>query len=194
MRHSEVWGLRDVPAATPNYTPSDDQPDIVLIGFVWNEGAERIDFPITNRQGITRQPDYIQVVMTYDPFVLAIVQDNLYLYGQALHIAPHLMTEHCPRYDPSDLHIFKMYDSHRAEMDTLVHGLEDELAIAEVHWWQKLMTERVKLEHNMQQVLQSVHDTSMEQEQIQICMEAANLLAHLDFARQLCCPRRGCHS
>ena len=26
--------------------------------------------------------------MTYDPFVLAIVRDNPYLYGQALHIEP----------------------------------------------------------------------------------------------------------
>src|SRR6266404_2357891 len=28
MRHSEVWGLCDVPTALPNYAPSDDRPDI----------------------------------------------------------------------------------------------------------------------------------------------------------------------
>ena len=84
--------------------------------------------------------------MTYDLFVLAIVRDNPYLYGQALHIAPQTMTEHRPRYDPSDLHLFKTYDPHCAETDTLVRGLEDKSAIAEVHHWRKLMTERAKLE------------------------------------------------
>ncbi len=166
----------------------------MLVGFVQNKGAGKIDFPITNRQGITQQPDYIQVVMTYDPFILAIVRDNPYLYSQALHIMPRLMTEHRPHYDPSNLGIFKMYDPHRTETDTLVRGLEDESAIAKVHQWRKLMTERAKLERDMQRVLQSVHDAGMEQEQIQVHMEAANLLAHLDFAHQLCCPRRGCRS
>ncbi len=88
--------------------------------------------------------------MTYDPFILVIVWDNPYLYGQALHIKPCLMTEHHPRYDPSDLAIFKMYYPHCAEMDALVRGLEDELVLAEVHHWRKLMTERAKLEHDMQ--------------------------------------------
>jgi len=161
--------------ASPNYTPSEDRPDIVPIGFVQNEGARKIDFPITNRQGITHQPDYIQIVMTYNPFVLAIIRDNPYLYGQALHIAPWTMTEHRPHYNPSDLHIFKAYNPHRAETDALVRGLEDESAIAEIHRWRKLMTERAKLECDMQRVLQSIHDASMEQERIQICMELANL-------------------
>ncbi len=54
MRHSEVWGRRESPAASPNYTPSDDdQMDIVLIGFMQNEGAGQVDFLITNLQGIT---------------------------------------------------------------------------------------------------------------------------------------------
>ncbi len=167
MRHSEVWGLRDIPAASPNYAPSEDWLDIVLIGFVRNEGAERVDFPITDRQGTTHQPDYIQVVMTYDLFVM----------------------ERHPHYDPSDLYIFKTYDPHHAETDALVRGLEDQSVIAKVHRWRKLMTERAKLERNMQRVLQSVHDTGMEQEWIQIRMEAANLLARLDFMRQLHHPR-----
>ncbi len=123
--------------------------------------------------------------MTYDPFVLAIIQDNPYLYGQALHIMPRTMTERHPQYDPSDLLMFKTYNPHCVETDALVHSLEDELAIAEVHCWRKLMTERAKLEHDMQRVLQSVHDAGMEQERIQIRMESANLLARLEFARQL---------
>ncbi len=132
--------------------------------------------------------------MTYDPFVLAIIKDNLYLYGQALHITPRLMTKRQPHYDPSDLGIFKMYDSHCGETDALVCGLEDQSAITEVHHWRRLMTEQAKLERDMQRVLQSVHDAGMEQEQIQIRMELANLLAHLDFARSLRHPRRGCCS
>ncbi len=129
--------------------------------------------------------------MTYDPFVLAIAKDNPYLYRQALHIEPHAMTEHCPCYDPSNLHMFRMYNPHRVETDALIRSLEDESAIAEVHHWQRLMSERAKLERDMQRVLQSVHDAGMEQERIQIRMESANLLAHIDFARQLCRPRCG---
>ncbi len=128
--------------------------------------------------------------MTYDPFVLAIVKDNPYLYGQALHIELHAMTERCPRYNPSNLHVFKTYNPHRAETDALVRSLEDESAIAEVHRWRRLMSERAKLERDMQRVLQSVHDVGMEQECIQIRMESANLLACLEFTRQLHCPRR----
>jgi len=129
--------------------------------------------------------------MTYDPFVLAIVKDNPYLYGQALHIEPRTQEARHPRYDPSDLHMFKTYNSHHAETDALVRSLEDESAIAEVHRWRRLMSERAKLEHDMQRVLQSVHDAGMEQEQIQICMESANLLARIEFAQQLRHPRRG---
>jgi len=134
MHHSEIWGLRDIPATSPNYTPSnDDRMDVVPIGFMWNEGAGWVDFPITNRHGITRQPDYIQVVMMYDPFVLAIVKDCPYLYGQALQIKPRTMMALRPHYDPSDLLQFKAYDSHRAETDELVCSLEDESAVAKVH-------------------------------------------------------------
>ncbi len=84
-----------------------------------------------------------------------------------------------------------MYNSHRGETDVLVHGLDDQSAVAEVHRWRRLMTEWAKLEHDMQQILQSVHDTGMEQERIQIRMESANLLAHLNYARSLRHPQRG---
>jgi len=132
--------------------------------------------------------------MTYDPFILAIVKDNPYLYGQALHIKPRTMSTQHPRYDPSDLHMFQMYDAHRAETDAIVRSLEDESAIAEVHRWRRLMSERAKLERDMQRVLQSVHNAGMEQERIQIHMESANLLARIKFARQLRRPQRGRHS
>src|SRR6266404_3168605 len=191
MHHHETWGLRDVPAASPNYAPSKDRLDVVPAGFVRNEGPGKINFPITDLQGLTQQPDYIQVVMIYNPFVLAIVRDNPYLYGQALHIEPRTDKAQRPRYDPSDLLIFKTYDSHRATTDELVCSLEDESAVAEVHRWRRLMSERAKLERDMQRVLQSVHDVGMEQERIQVRMESANLLARIEFARELRRPRRG---
>ena len=129
--------------------------------------------------------------MTYDPFVLAIVKDNPYLYGQALHIEPRTDEAQRPRYDPSDLTIFKTYDPHRATTDELVRSLEDESAVAEVHRWRRLMSERAKLKRDMQRVLQSIHDAGMEQERIQVHMESANLLACIEFAWELRCPRRG---
>jgi len=192
MHHRNTWEFRDAAAAaSPNYTPSEDRPDVVPVGFVRNEGPGRINFPITDLQGRTQQPDYIQVVMTYDPFVLAIVKDNPYLYGQALHIEPRTDEAQRPCYDPSDLTIFKTYDPHRATTDELVRSLKDESAVAEVHRWRRLMSERAKLERDMQRVLQSVHDAGMEQERIQVRMESANLLARIEFARELRRPRRG---
>src|SRR6266404_3537268 len=108
MHHRTTWEFRDAAvAASPNYAPPEDRPDVVPAGFVRNEGPGRVNFPITDLQGRTQQPDYIQVVMTYDPFVLAIVKDNPYLYGQALHIEPRTNEAQRPRYDPSDLTIFK---------------------------------------------------------------------------------------
>ncbi len=129
--------------------------------------------------------------MTYDPFVLAIVKDNPYLYGQALYIEPRTLETQRPWYNPSDLNLFQMYDPHRAETDGLVRSLEDESAIAEVHHWRRLMSERAKLERDMQCVLKSVHDAGMEQERIQVRMESANLLARIDFTWELARPRRG---
>ncbi len=129
--------------------------------------------------------------MTYNPFILAIVKNSPHLYGQALHIAPKLQPACRPHYDPLDLSIFKTYHKSHAEMDALVHSLEDESAIMEVCHWRRLMTERAKLEHNMQHILQSIHDAGMKQEQIQIRMESANLLAHLEYTRSLCHPQHG---
>ena len=191
MHHHETWGLRDVPAASPNYAPSKDRLDVVPAGFVRNEGPGKINFPITDLQGLTQQPDYIQVVMTYDPFVLAIVKDNPYLYGQALHIKPRTTEERRPHYDPSDLLMFKTYDPHHGETDELVRSLEDESVVTEVHCWRRLMSERAKLERDMQRVLQSIHDTGMEQERIQVRMESTNLLARIEFTRELRRPRCG---
>jgi len=185
MEHHQVWSWRETPTASPNYAPSEDRPDVVLAGFVRNMGPGAIHFPITDSRGAVHQPDYVQVAMTYDPFVLAIVKSSPYLYGQALHIRPHLMTAHCPWYDPSDLHMFKTYHQERAAVDTVVRSLNDESTIAEVHCYRRLKTEQAKLERDMQCILQSVHDAGMEQEQIQIRMELANLLAQVEFARSL---------
>ena len=90
--------------------------------------------------------------------------------------------------------MFKMYHQEHTAVDAVVHSLDDESAIAKVHCYQRLKMEQAKLEHDMQRILQSVHDAGMEQEQIQIHMESANLLAHVKFARRLHCPRHGHHS
>ncbi len=113
MEHHKVWERCDSPTASPNYAPPLDCSDIVPSRFVRNKGLGAIKFPITNSNGVVHQPDYIQIVWTYNPFVLAIVQSSPYLYGQALHIEPHLMTTRRPRYDLTDLDIFKMYHQER---------------------------------------------------------------------------------
>ncbi len=103
------------------------------------------------------------------------------------------MTVHCPHYNPSDLLMFKTYHQDCAAVDMAVCSLEEELAVMEVHHWRQLMTERAKLECDMQCILQSVHNTGMEQERIQICMESANLLAHIKYMRRLHRPQHGRH-
>src|SRR6266404_8894515 len=95
------------------------------------------------------------------------------------------MTTRRPCYDPSDLHMFKTYHQEHTSIDAAVRSLNDESAIAEVHRYRRLKTEQAKLERDMQCILQSVHDAGMEQERIQICMESANLLAQVEFARSL---------
>ena len=185
MEHHQVWGRRETPATSPNYAPSEDGPDIVLARFIRNKGPGAIHFPITDSRGVIHQPNYVQVVMTYDPFVLAIIKSSPYMYGQALHIRLHLMMSRRPCYDPPNLHMFKTYHQERTAVNATIRSLEDELAITEVHQYQRLKMEQAKLEQDMQRILQSIHDAGMEQERIQIHMESANLLACVEFARQL---------
>jgi len=137
------------------------------------------------------QPDYIQVVMTTTPSSSPSSRTTRTCTDRPYTSRCTPQRSAAPRYDPSDFTIFKMYDPHRVETDALVRSLEDESAVAEVHRWRRLMTERAKLEHEMQRVLQSVHDTGMEQERIQSTWNRLNLLACLEFARQVRHPRRG---
>ncbi len=52
--------------------------------------------------------------------------------------------------------------------------------MAEVHRWRNLMVQWAKVERELKQVLQAVCDIGEEQEQIQVRMESADLLARLD--------------
>ncbi len=52
--------------------------------------------------------------------------------------------------------------------------------MAEVHRWRNLMVQRAKVEQELKKVLQETCDIGEEQEQIQIRMESADLLARLD--------------
>jgi len=76
MEHHEVWEQRVDPATSPNYAPPLNHVDIVPPRFVQNEGSGAVDFPITDSNGVVHQPDYIQIVMMYDPFVIAIVKSS----------------------------------------------------------------------------------------------------------------------
>jgi len=149
---------------TTSNIPTSDVPP----GFIRNEGLNFIPFPITDTDGITQHPDYIHVVMIDDPFMLAIVQGNPHVYGQALHIAPQIPDYRRPRYDPSDLAIFRARHDRRNIIDDAIHGLGDKTATAEVHHWRNLMVRRAKVEHELKKVLQETCDIGEEQELIQV--------------------------
>ncbi len=149
-------------------------------GFIRNTGLSFIPFPITGADGITQHADYIQIVMIDDPFMLAIVRGNPHVYRQALHIIPCISECRCPRYDPSDLVIFRAHHDRRNTIDDAVHNLGDKSATAEVHRWRNLMIRRAKVERNLKKVLQETCDIGEEQEQVQTRMESADLLARLD--------------
>ena len=118
--------------------------------------------------------------MTDDPFVLAVVHGNPHLYGQALHITP-CISKHCrPRYDPSDLVIFRTCHDQQNVIDNAVQSLGDKSAMAEVHRWHNLMIQWAKVERELKKVLQETCDIGEEQEQVQARMESADLLVHLD--------------
>src|SRR6266404_9534125 len=117
--------------------------------------------------------------MIDNPFVLAIIRGNPCVYGQALHITPRIPDHRCPRYDPSDLTIFRARHDRRNTIDEAVHGLGDKSATAEVHRWRNLMIRRATVERKLKKVLQETCDIGEEQEQIQNRMESADILAHL---------------
>ncbi len=108
-------------------------------GFVRNNGLNFVPFPITNTDGITQHPDYIHIVMIDDPFILAVIRGNPHVYGQALHITPRISDHRHPRYDPSDLVIFRARHDCRNTIDDVVQSLGDKSVTAEVHRWCNLM-------------------------------------------------------
>jgi len=186
VQTSEVGGRNRI---TSNILTSDIPP-----GFIRNDGLDFIPFPITDDDGITQHPDYIHVVMIDDPFVLAVVQGNPHVYGQALHITPHIPDYRRPQYDLSDLIIFRARHDRRNTIDNTVRSLGDKSATAEVHHWRNLMVRRAKVERELRKVLQETCDIGEEQEHIQARMESANLLARLDNAATgLPFDRRGRH-
>ena len=118
--------------------------------------------------------------MIDDPFVLAIISGNPRVYRQALHITPRISGYQCPRYDPSDLVIFRARHDRRNTIDDAVYGLGDKSATAEVHRWRNLMIRRAKVERELKKVLQETCDIEEEQKNIQTRMETADILARLD--------------
>jgi len=83
--------VRSQNRVTSNILTSDVPP-----GFVQNEGLNFIPFTITDADGITQHPNYIHLIMTDNPFMLAIIQGNPHLYGQALHIVPRISDHRHP--------------------------------------------------------------------------------------------------
>ncbi len=77
--------------------------------------------------------------MTDNPFLLAVVRGNPHVYGQALHITPRIFNHRRPRYDPSDLVIFRAHHDQQNTIDDAVQSLGDKSAMAEVHRWRNLM-------------------------------------------------------
>ncbi len=178
--HADGTPVRPNEVGSRNRTTSIILTSDIPPGFIQNNGLNFILFPITDTDGITQHPDYIHVVMIDDPFVLAIIQGNPHVYGQALHITPHISDHQRPQYDPSDLVIFRAQHDRRNTIDDTVHNLGDKTATAEVHRWRNLMIQRAKVERELKNVLQETCDIGEEQEQIQARMESANLLAQLD--------------
>ncbi len=80
LYHHNIWTVQ---------TTMDSSIHEVPTSFKRNTGRDYVPFLIINKDGKLHQADYIQVVISRDPLVLAIREGDPHLYGSALHATPY---------------------------------------------------------------------------------------------------------
>ncbi len=80
LYHHNLWTVQTAMDGTIHEVPS---------GFRHNTGQDHVPFLIVDKDSELHQADYVQVVLSRDPLVLAIHEGDPHLYGSALHATPY---------------------------------------------------------------------------------------------------------
>ncbi len=124
LYHHNLWTVQTKADGTIQEVPS---------GFRRNTGWDHVPFLIIDKDGELHQADFVQVVLSRDPLVLAIHEGDPHLYGSALHATPYYDgDEYRPRYDSWDLATLERRYQGARKTDRAVRELKDITLIAEI--------------------------------------------------------------
>ncbi len=115
-------------------------------GFVRNNGDRYISFPITSPDGVTKQAEYVEVVMHPNPFVIGLRDDSEKVYTTPLYAAPIFHYDGKPVYTGQDLEFLKMGAEGQEQTDRMLRRLNDPSLVAEVHRFCIMTQEITRLE------------------------------------------------
>jgi len=115
-------------------------------GFVRNNGDHYVSFPITSPDGVTKQAEYVQVIMHPNPFVIGLRDDSAKVYTTPLYAAPIFHYDGKPVYKAQDLEFLKMEAEGWEQTDRMIKRLKDLSLTAEVHHFRVMTQEITRLE------------------------------------------------
>jgi len=130
----------------PQETPYTTTRLTVPPGFVRNDGIHYVPFPITSLDSVTKQAEYVQVVMHPNPFVIGLRDDSEKVYTTPLYAAPIFHYDGKPMYKAQDLECLKMEAEGWEQMDRMLKRLNDPSLVAEVHRFHIMTQEITRLE------------------------------------------------
>ncbi len=111
-------------------------------GFARNNGDHFVSFPITSPDGVTKQAQYVQVVMHPNPFVIGLRDDSEKVYTTPLYATPIFHYDGKPVYKAQELEFLKMEAEEREQTDRMLKRLNDPSLVAEVHRF-RIMTQEL---------------------------------------------------
>jgi hypothetical protein len=92
------------------------RPDHAPPGFAHNRGDQYIPF-ITTHDGVRRQVDFIQTILTPDPLVIGLHKDMDFVFAKPLHATPEYVFGEQPIYVLEDLEILDEGHARRTMID-----------------------------------------------------------------------------
>src|SRR6266404_4949461 len=124
LYHHNLWTVQTATDGTIHEVPS---------GFRRNTGRDYVPFLIIDKDGELHQADFVQVVLSRDPLVLAIREGDPHLYGSALHATPYYDgEEYRPHYDHWGLATLERRYQGSRKTDRAIRELKDVTLITEV--------------------------------------------------------------
>ena len=98
---------------------------------------------------MTKQAEYVQVIMHPNPFVIGLRDDSEKVYTTSLYTAPIFHYDGKPVYKAQELEFLKMEAEGREQMDRMLKRLNDPSLVAEVHRFRVMTQEITRLEESI---------------------------------------------